>query len=50
LEEKNQIFIIRPKDVFEVVGRKTQGLDHEVIKLISLGPRNELLGCETGNN
>lgn len=30
-----------------MVGREIQGLDHEVVKLISLDPQNKLIGCET---
>ena len=42
-----RIFIKAPRDVFELVGCEIQALDHEVIKLVSLGPQNGLISCET---
>lgn len=42
-----RIIVGGPRDVYELVGPELQVLDREVVKLLSLGPRSELIGCET---
>jgi DNA repair protein RadC len=45
--ENRRIHITGPGDVFRLIGREIQPLDHEMIKLISLDPQNRLINCET---
>lgn len=48
--ENRPLIISEPRDVFELVGRELQTLDHEVVKLVSLDAQNRLIGCETTSN
>ncbi|MGQ9788674.1 MAG: JAB domain-containing protein, partial [Candidatus Hadarchaeaceae archaeon] len=47
IAEKGRILIVKPVDVFNLLGREIRTFKHEMINVISLDHQNRLINCDT---